>query len=306
MVKRYIEKRKVEHTAVAIAADIARYTQARQHLGAAVVLCDDPAQWATLVRRQWLKLARELQRRRSLATDAVEIMKYTYTITQMQHMRFVNAQLPESSSEAVIVFSQTADTAAIDGGGLTLYVLEGIPAQEAHMAITNLTNGALITDYSGNLEEAENFLVPRAALEALVQERWRDILTYLTRHHIPMESLVPTIGRIEAMDDAIDALLNDCEEFLRLASTFARALELARPLEVTSPALRTRYELMMVLAHRVQCLSPSGFNTRFLQIYADDARFLHDVVVTVSPREQARQALTALWRAFEQPEVAAA
>ncbi len=91
MITRYLEPRGRVHGAPAnVAQDIMRHFHARQHLGSAVVFCQNPAEMLLLAQRQWLRLSRTLQRQRGAATDAVEILKYTYTITQMQHVQFSN------------------------------------------------------------------------------------------------------------------------------------------------------------------------------------------------------------------------
>jgi hypothetical protein len=242
-----------------------------------VVVCNEPEVWLAAVRRQWLKLARELQRRRALATDAVEILKFTYTITQMQHMRFEVGPGAGASGPARMVFLPAGQVEPEAAGCLSLYVVDSVTKVEA--LVRQVGHCGLIIDYVDSLSPDTQGLQPRSELEEMVQERWTALTTYLKSLHVQVAGLVQPIGRTEALDEAIDYLLDESDEFLQLAGSFARSLELARPLELTNQTVRTQYEAVMILAHRVQCLSATGFNDRFLKIYADDTRFMHDVGV---------------------------
>jgi hypothetical protein len=273
--KRFIERRRIQRTTETIAADIARYGQARQHLGPAMVVCDEPEVWMVAVRRQWLKLARELQRRRAFATDAVEILKFTYTITQMQHMRFEIGPGAGAAGAARMVFLSAEHCEPEATNSLSLYVV-GPVGHQAEALVRQIGNNGLIVDYADSISSSQYGLLPRSELEQMAQGRWQTLISYLAEVQVQTGTLVQPLGQAEALDEAIDRLLDDADEFLHLAGNFARSLELARPLELTGQTARSQYEAVMILAHRVQCLSVAGFNERFLKIYADDARYLHD------------------------------
>ena len=60
--KCYFELRKpAARGTESIIADAARHLNTRQHLGKAVVVCDQPAIVLSAGRKQWLKLSRSLQ-----------------------------------------------------------------------------------------------------------------------------------------------------------------------------------------------------------------------------------------------------
>ena len=71
-----------------LGADIAKHLEARQHLGKTIVVCERPINLMPTVRKQWLKLARQLQRKRSSTVNAEKILRLTGAITHMHHMRF--------------------------------------------------------------------------------------------------------------------------------------------------------------------------------------------------------------------------
>jgi hypothetical protein len=78
------------------------------------------------------------------------------------------------------------------------------------------------------------------------------------------------------MDDALDTLLGTSYKFLQVANDFQHALELARPMRLGRD-LRRQYDSFILLAHRVQALSPGAFSQQFLEVYnEDDTFFLYD------------------------------
>src|SRR6476660_4446110 len=85
----YLESRKaLARGTDSLAADIMRHLHTRQHLGSAVIICEQPVGMLSAGRKQWLKLSRSLQKQRAGTLNADKILKYTHTITRMQHMGF--------------------------------------------------------------------------------------------------------------------------------------------------------------------------------------------------------------------------
>src|SRR6185503_8306670 len=86
-----------------IASDIARHLQSRQFLGMTVVVCTNPLSMLSALRKQWLRLARNLQKQRASTLNAEEILRFTHTIMHMQHLQFV-AAAPTAEGDAHIFF----------------------------------------------------------------------------------------------------------------------------------------------------------------------------------------------------------
>src|SRR5690242_18764298 len=86
-----------------VASDIARHLQSRQYLGITVVVCQNPLSMLSTMRKQWLRLARNLQKQRASTLNAEEILRFTHTIMHMQHLQFVT-QPPTEQAEAHIFF----------------------------------------------------------------------------------------------------------------------------------------------------------------------------------------------------------
>lgn len=264
-----------------VIADAMRHLHTRQHLGKAVVVCSDPVATLSAARKQWLKLSRSLQKRRSGTLNADKILKYTHTITRMQHMRF-SIKAPLEQPDADVYFLQSDQLNIIPVHCWSMYLLEQLDAKTALNTISQLPNEALIVDYQQSTQWHELGLANKKTLETRVTTQWQQVEQFLTDHHINMSKLVNEgIHDVEAMDDALDTLLSGyAQKFLLVASEFQRTLELARPLRLTAH-VRATYDSLVLLAHRVQALTPGAFAHHFLEVYDEnDTFFLYDAART--------------------------
>lgn len=276
MTKHYIETRgRIRPQLTNMASDIMRHFHARQHLGTALVVCEDPEALLAAAGKQWLRLSRLLQRRRGSATNAVEILKLTHTITQMQHLEFV-AQPPHERPEAAVYFVKPGQTRQLPANCLTVYLAASVSETAAAALMKELPAYGLVVDYSGGVEAGDFGLRAKADLEADVAATWCAVDSFLTKYQISVVELTPSPTSAEAFDDALDVLLGVGTEFLGIANLFQRTLDLARPLRTIPKLQRDRYDAFMMLAHRVQTLSPGHFSPQFLNTYADDTFFLND------------------------------
>ena len=274
MARSYIELRKSTPRGKDTAtADAMRHLRTRQHLGKAVVICEQPVIYLSAARKQWLKLTRMVQRQRAATLNADKILKYTYTITHMQRMIFT-PKLPLEQPDADVYFLSPANLTVLPVQSLTVYVLCALPVETARAIADQLPADALVVDYGRGVPWRQQVgLQPKRLLEAQVGSQWRQVRHFLHAHHIDIGTLVADdIRDVEAMDDALDTLLGVSHHFLQVANEFQRALELARPLKL-SKELRVHYDSLALLAHRVQALSPGAFSQRFLQVYGEDDTF---------------------------------
>ncbi|HSX33969.1 MAG TPA: hypothetical protein VLF91_06555 [Candidatus Saccharimonadales bacterium] len=258
-------------------ADIMRHLRTRQHLGKALILCEQPMVSLSAARKQWLKLTRAVQRQRSCTLNADKILKYTHTIAHMQRLRFTTKPpLDEPGSDVYFLTPQLA--AVLPAQCWTVYALCEPPLELARRISEQLPDKALVVDYGRGVPWREPIgLRPKRLLEAQVDSQWRQVRHFLHRNGIAIDKLVDDdIRNIDAMDDALDTLLGISHHFLEIANEFQRALELARPLKIDKTR-RIEYDSLALLAHRVQTLLPGAFNQRFLEAYSeDDTFYLHD------------------------------
>lgn len=260
-----------------MAADIMRHLHARQYIGKAVIICDHPAVLLAASRKQWLKLSRAIQKQRASTLNADKILKYTHTITHMQHMRFTT-RTPLHNPEADVYFLDRSSCQTVPVHCYSVYFSTRLAGESVKNIIEQLPAEALIIDYHDHLQWPVLGLQPKSILEKQVSSEWKQVEQFLTANDIDVGSFVQDgIHDIEAMDDALDTLLGKSHRFLRIANEFQRALELARPLRL-SRSVRQEYDMLVLLAYRVQALSPGTFTQHFLESYnEDDTFFLYDL-----------------------------
>lgn len=277
MARCYVESRKsAARGTESIAADTMRHLYSRQHLGKAVVVCDTPIPMLSAARKQWLKLARTIQKQRASTLNADKILKYTHVITRMQHMHF-SAKSPVDYPEADVYFLHPGQTAIMPIHCWTVYVMSEIDEPAAQAMLRLLPSEALVVAY-GHAEVWERIgLQPKRILEQGITQEWQQINDFLRSYDIDITQILRNdIHDMAAMDDALDTLLGISHKFLLVANNFQRALELGRPLRLTRE-VRERYDSIALLAHRVQALSPGAFTQQFLEVYnEDDTFFLYD------------------------------
>lgn len=274
-------------------ADMMRHLHTRQHLGKAVIIHEQAHDLVSPARKQWLKLARNLQRQRSSTLNADKILKYTHGITRMQRMQF-SSKMPLERPGSDVYFLEPRELSMMPMECWSVYALCPIDSRLATDALQQLPEQALVIDYSQSITWNKLGLHPKKQLEARASQKWNKVVQFLGEHDIDVDKLiVDGIHNVETMDDALDTLLGGhANKFLQVASEFQRALELARPLKL-SKKQRTSYDSLILLAHRVQALTPGAFAAQFLEVYDEnDTLFLYDPAKALAnlPAETLQQA----------------
>lgn len=273
----YFELRKQSKLGnIHLAADMMRHLHTRQYLGKAVVVCEHPAIFMIGAHKQWLRLSRNIQRQRASTIDADKILKYTHAITYMQHTKFV-AKTPLDEPAADVYFLRHSQLQTLPTSCFSLYLSVGLPSEVAMHTLGQLPSEALLVDYQQAADWQKLNLTPKRVLEDAVAEAWQHTTNFLANYDISVPHLFHgPMQNIHAMDNALDTLLAHSHGFLQVADQFRHALELSRPLRL-SKNMRQEYDILTLLAHRVQALSSSGYTQRFLETYnEDDTFFLYD------------------------------
>lgn len=275
MGKCYFEARKNAARGNSISTDMMRHLHTRQYLGKTVIISNQPSVMLSAARKQWLKLSRYIQKQRAATLDADKILKYTHTVTHMQHMNF-SAKAPLEAPDADVYFVSPKSLKTIPTSCQSVYLGAQLTQAQIQILIKQLPDDALVIDYADNsLDKLQ--LTPKAQLEINVEHEWRQLEEFLTSYHIDAKALsTGPLQDVNAMEEALDILLGASHRFLQIAGAFQRALELARPLRL-SKSVRQEYDAAALLAHRVQALGTNGFTGQFLEAYnEDDTFFLYD------------------------------
>lgn len=277
MTKCYFEQRKQSAKGTdSLIADMMRHLHTREYLGKAVIVCDQPTVTLSASRKQWLKLSRTIQKQRASTLNADKILKYTHAIAHMQHLQF-SAKSPAEDLGCGVYFLSPEHLHTVPFQCFTVYITVSLTRKIIEGLLPQLPDSALVVDY--NHDSWKEFgLLPKRNLEEKVTEEWDQVTSFLALNDINIASLsTGDIQDVEAMDDALDALLGISHPFLGVANSFQHALEIARPLHLSKEA-RREYDAFSLLAHRVQALSLENFTQRFLETYnEDDTFFLYDI-----------------------------
>lgn len=262
-----------------IASDIARHLQSRQFLGMTVVVCASPASLLSALRKQWLRLARNLQKQRASTLNAEEILRFTHTIMHMQHLQFV-AQAPFDEAEGHIFFATPDELDVLPPGCLSLYITTPPRAGQLANLIDSLSSDGLIVDYDGTLGLNNLDLQPKKNMESRMLADWQELANFMRDAGVHAEVIQGTAGfHSHAMDAALDSLLSSGSEFLRRAAAFQHVLSLAQPVRTIPAHQQKQFETVMRLAHRVQSLTPGNFSNYLVKNFGDhraESFFLRD------------------------------
>ncbi len=276
--KLYFELRKTARPGSldSVGADMMRHLYTRQYLGKTVVVCEQPTSMLSAARKQWLKLSRSLQRQRSSTINADKILKYTHGIVHMQRLRF-GSKLPLEQPNTDVFFLLPDQLQTLPAQCSTVYVTTEVTNAAMKQLLGQLPADALVVDYEQSNAWSDLGLEPKRKLEDQVSEEWRQAKQFLDQYGVSISALYKNeLHSVEAMDDALDTLLSVSHHFLSVASSFQHTLELARPMRMHK-TLREKYDSFILLAHRVQALTPGAFSQQFLQVYnEDDTFFLYD------------------------------
>lgn len=258
-----------------LSTDLMRHLHTRQYIGKALVVCDHSAVMLSAARKQWLRLSRNIQRKRASTLNADEILKYTHAVTHMQHIRFTS-KTPFEDPEADVYFLPADMLDTIPAQCLTVYLTVQLTQRQMDHMLDQLPSGTLVVNYT-NVDLEAFGLQPKQVLEQIVHEQWQQLEQFLATYHIDVRHLSDgTTKSLEQMEEALDILLGASHKFMQIASDFQRALEVARPLRL-SKEVRRQYDAAILLAHRVQALTPGAFSQSYLETYnEDDTFFLYD------------------------------
>lgn len=257
----YVEEKRPPKSESGLATSVISHWQSRFLYGKAVIITDNPENFAKLARRQWLSQMQRLQQERTHTHDADKLLTITHSITRMQQM----AVAPEAPHEfpAAHFWCFTPEKliqTELPRTCHTVYITVVLTAEAKEYLYRALLPHSLVIDFATN----EFQLEPKHTLDMKVQIAWEELFTFLDKHDINIETLAKNRHNIDIFDDALDNLLDKSGSFLRHARQFQEALHLAQPLQAAHTT-KQEYELANILARRVSMLTPGIIHHSFFQ-----------------------------------------
>lgn len=125
------------------AKDLARHLYTRMSCGKVVIVTDKPVILLSALRKQWLKLARKVQKERASTLNATKIFELTNITARMHGLVFTTRWSPEDYVADVYiatldqVLSWTPDCR-------TMYLASKVTTEQAHLATAWMPKGSLV------------------------------------------------------------------------------------------------------------------------------------------------------------------
>jgi hypothetical protein len=190
----------------------------------------------------------------------------------MQHLGF-EAKSPEEQPQAQVFFVAPENFDLLPMNCATLYLTTPLSPARHRMLAKQLPADSLLVDYATTTDWAAYGLTVKAELDLLVQQEWQNVLQFMTNEKIDLFSLSTNPYDSAALDDTLDTLLAASHHFLQVTSTFFRAYECAQPFQ-SDPAIRKGYEILGLLARKVDALTPGYFSQHLRRTYDEPEKFI--------------------------------
>jgi hypothetical protein len=272
---RYLEIRTITSTSTTVGSDLARHLLSRQHVGKTIIVCERPAIFMSVVRKYWFRLTRNLQNERSRTLNAEKILQLTYDITHMQRMNFAAKPFREYP-RADVLFLAPDQLEQLPVNCTSLYLLEPIDKDQLRAVLAQLSDRALVIDYTHDRVVANAPLQPKYQLDQLVPEAWDRVEKFFAQHEINIHRLIEHPHSADADDGVLDRILSVSSQFMRVADDFLELLRLAQPLHTTN-SQQQLYDLLAALNRKIYALTPGILSQQFIQSLADDEeQSMHD------------------------------
>lgn len=122
--------------------DLARHLFTRMSCGKVVIVAEKPETMKPALRRQWVKLARKVQRERSSTLNATRVLRLSDMAARMQTMRFTTQWPDDYQADVFIVTVDQLLSWAPDCR--TMYVTCNIQLEQLHLITAMMPKGGLV------------------------------------------------------------------------------------------------------------------------------------------------------------------
>jgi hypothetical protein len=125
------------------ARDLAYHLFTRMHCGRVVIVAENPLLLMPTLRKQWLRLARKVQKERARTINPTRIRQLVDFTSHMYNVRFTT-HYPSFEREADIYILSLDQTLALGSGCWTMYVTCHATRQQLRLITTSMPRGSLL------------------------------------------------------------------------------------------------------------------------------------------------------------------
>lgn len=258
----YLETKRPSKTTNSFASSVIQHWYHRFLHGKALVVTNEPELFLKVAQKRWVSIMQHLQQERAHTVDADRLLDLTHAITRMQQMN-ITAESPHENPGAHIwcITNRKLLATELPRTCRTIYLQNTLSEDGQEQLMDLLQPHSLVVSFTDTPYEG---LEAKSNLDAKVHTAWEELASFFQANGIAIDELAHNKEQYDAIDDALDALLNNSSSFLRHARHFQEALHLAQPLHLNH-ATRQQYQLANQLARRVALLTPSVLHHSFIQ-----------------------------------------
>jgi hypothetical protein len=123
--------------------DLAKHLYTRMYYGKVVIVAANPVSVISALRKQWLKLARKVQKERASTLNAVRIMELSGIVTYMQNLDFTMHYPPDDYPGDVYI-ATINEILRWPPACRTMYVTCDVELEKLHMITAWMPKGSLV------------------------------------------------------------------------------------------------------------------------------------------------------------------
>lgn len=124
--------------------DLARHLFTRMSCGKVVIVADNPAALMGPLRKQWLKLARKVQKERASTLNAERIFELSEMVKRMQTLRFATTWPDDYSADVYVATMEQLLHWAPECR--TLYVTSRADLADLHVVTSLMSKGGVVVE----------------------------------------------------------------------------------------------------------------------------------------------------------------
>ncbi len=126
--------------------DLAHHMYARQFSGKIAVVAEQPKLLLPTLRKQWLKLMRQVQRERASTLNLLRINELTDAIAKMQNLRF-SARDPKDDFDTDVAIATINQFLVFAPMCRTMYVTYPVTKEQLHLVTAWMARGGVVVKY---------------------------------------------------------------------------------------------------------------------------------------------------------------
>lgn len=134
--------------------DLARHLYARMYYGKTVIITIKPVSVIASLRKQWLKLARKVQKERAKTSNAARVAELSGIVSYMQNLKFTTHYPPDDYAGNVYI-ATVEEVLRWPPDCRTMYITCDIEREQLYMVTAWMPKGSLVVTCKLSIGEVQ-------------------------------------------------------------------------------------------------------------------------------------------------------